>query len=593
MTTARQTGLPRRTLRVATTTLLLATTIAHAEMPEGVFATVGNEPGCTYNTAAGDTLQQAISAGFAELRITNTQSFDPVNLVQSITITGGYDSCLDAQNDIPGSAHSVIDGGTFLRVVAIPAPGVYTLENLHIQAGNAGTQPGGGIYATASDVDIWLENVTVSASQASQGGGIALMNPGRLVLSNSRVRANLANGSGSGAIGGGIYMLFSELIMVGESSVDFNHADLSPLCWGGGIYAHSSNITLIGGENSFPEAGITHNTSCEDGAGIYASDSTLNIWGNRQFALNQHFGSQNQPFRIANNAADAGDTNEGTGGGLFVTNSTVDIQDTIFTNNLATRTGGAIATNNTDISIGSNTPENCWSTSGCNQFVANSGGLSGGAMLVGANAQVNATHATFQANTAATGAVAVIGGTNAELRIESSLVYDNAPGSDQTVFELGSGADLQLGYSTLADNTPSDFIVRGVSSTIQLFGNIAFNPAAPLVTTGNGNTLTQYCLITDDTHQITAGQIQAIDANAFDALVVDATNDNFRLQPGSLGQDYCDEVTGVIAALSTDFDGQTRGYDEPSVPNNGTATVDIGMDELIPVIFIDGFELQN
>ena len=566
-----------------------------APHPSGVFATVGNEPGCTYNTAAGDTLQQAITAGFAELRITNTQSFNPINLVQSITITGGYDSCLDAQNDIPGNAPSVIDGHTFLQVITIPASGVYTLENLTIQNGNAGTLPGGGIHATANDQDIWLENVTVTTSQAAQGGGIAMTSSGRLVLSNSRVIGNIAEGGGftSAALGGGIYLFGRELIMVGESSIAHNSAEIPSLCRGGGIYADTATITLIGGENSFPQAGIVHNSSCEDGGGIYATDSTLNVWGSRKFVLNQYYGSRNQPFRIADNSADAGGSSAGTGGGIFVTASTVSIEDTVFANNLATRTGGAIATNNTDISIGSTTPEKCWSTSGCNQFIANSGGLSGGAMLVGANAQVNATHATFQANTAPTGAAAVIGGANAELRIESSLIYDNAPGNDQTIFELGSGADLQLGYSTLVENTPSDFIVRGASSTIQLFGNIAYNPAAPLVSTAGGNTLNQYCLIADDTHQISAGQTLAIDANAFDALVVDATNDNFRLQPGSLGQDYCDEVTGVIAALSTDFDGQARGYDEPSAPNNGLATVDIGMDELIPVIFIDGFELQN
>jgi hypothetical protein len=128
-------------------------------------------------------------------------------------------------------------------------------------AGNSATNAGGAIYARSSE-PLSVIDSTISANSASNGGGIAVAPKGKLLLSNSTVVLNRADGA---AAGGGIALLDQATATLDNSIVAGNVAGpvgeeaASDIILLGGSLDPTSGYNLVGDPNS--AGGLTNGAS--------------------------------------------------------------------------------------------------------------------------------------------------------------------------------------------------------------------------------------------------------------------------------------------------------------------------------------------
>ena len=124
---------------------------------------------------------------------------------------------------------TILNGNTGVRTLS--NSGIATLEHLKVTGGNIVDTDGGGIFNSGT---LTLDHVEVSGNQAANGGnGGGIASTGTLTILNSLIASNTAAGDGgglflSGVVGGG-----ATTLMMRDSTVAFNTAQIRS--GGGGI----------------------------------------------------------------------------------------------------------------------------------------------------------------------------------------------------------------------------------------------------------------------------------------------------------------------------------------------------------------------
>ena len=197
-----------------------------------------------------NTVANTNDSGIGSLRWTlawttggETIRFDPSLAGQTIVL----DSVIYVEKPVtiegPAGAGITIDARSNTRVFRVDVPATFTLRNLSITGGNAGSSAGGAIY---SDAAVTLENVVVHDNIG--GGGNVIWTNANLTLVNSTVSGNTraTNTSSSNimaAVSGDTVALINSTVA--------NNPDggvTSPIP-SGLVILHNSILSNNGGEN--------------------------------------------------------------------------------------------------------------------------------------------------------------------------------------------------------------------------------------------------------------------------------------------------------------------------------------------------------
>jgi CSLREA domain-containing protein len=288
------------------------------------------------------SLREAVSAANA------TPGPDTIRLragVYTVTRPGAEDQNASGDFDVTdsltvtgvGPLRTVISGNRVDGLFDLFGRISVTFNSLTLRNGNGIATLGGGAV-NAPSANVTLDHVAAVRNQANRGGAIDF-GGGTLIVRNSRLANNSANGGEGGAIhiegagsllldhstvsgnfafrGGGI-AAEGEPVTVSHSTVKFNTAQT----FGGGINS-------LGGVINFSRSSVRNNLAGSDGGGI-ATLGTVNltassVTGNRAF--DEGGGIQAQTANLVGSTV-AGNTAKDSGGGVssgtaVLTNSTV------------------------------------------------------------------------------------------------------------------------------------------------------------------------------------------------------------------------------------------------------------------------------
>ena len=231
-------------------------------------------------------------------------------------------------------------------------------QNLTVTGGtinNNSARYGGGVFGG----NLTVTGSTISANAAQLGGG-GISSFGELTVTGATIEGNTAGGSGGGILGGNVTML--------TSAVTGNSATLS----GGGI-SSNGNLTVtastIGSNTAGSSGGGVHatgplvldastivaNNAGGEGGGIFSTSQNLSIINSTlsaNTAVGHGGGIYVAPFfpgeatasiaysTIVNNRADAGNSSNRFGGGLFARAGEVVVNHSIVANNFNTTNFG-------------------------------------------------------------------------------------------------------------------------------------------------------------------------------------------------------------------------------------------------------------
>lgn len=160
------------------------------------------------------------------------------------------------------AAGTIIDGNRSVlldRVVHINYGASAEIAGVTIRNGDAGNSGGGGVYSTFNS-SLVLTNSTVSGNRAQGGGGVESY--GVLTITNSTVSNNQADVGGGGGVRG------FGLVTIINSTISGNSTNYA----GGGLYYH--NTAIPSGSVAIFNSTITLNTASVEGGGIL---NVLNI----------------------------------------------------------------------------------------------------------------------------------------------------------------------------------------------------------------------------------------------------------------------------------------------------------------------------
>ena len=309
----------------------------------------------------------------------------------------------------------------FFTVVAYDqSVGDLTLNDLTLSGGKNDYYSGGAVYSYHGELTI--NNCTITGNSSGGTGGGVFAVYGSLTITDSIITDNESYG------GGGVYMGYGTL-SISDSTVSGNRA---PESAGGGVYATAAIVTLDG-------VTLSDNTSYAGAGGmINYSDTSIS------------------DSQISGN--DAGET--GLGGGLYLFDATVDLQDVTVADNTAYRAGGVF------VYYGEATIKG--STLSGNQ-ATKGGGLYGWAesVVVVANSTVSGNEATELG-----GGIAAGGGT---MTLVNATVSNNSAGTTGGGLEILDGT-ATLERTLLAGNTaptgPEGHLTSGAATVnaVNVFG---------------------------------------------------------------------------------------------------------------------------
>jgi hypothetical protein len=169
------------------------------------------------------------------------------------------------------ATNTILDGSDSGRTLSIGDGVTVSLSQLRITRGNAGTSPGGGIFAKGGDLII--DNCAIENNRADSGGGIHIKD-GRLKMSNTSVADNTGTISG-----GGIQLLTGFASSIASSQITGNTSPSTSYGMGGGLRVYENSLTISGTE-------ISRNSATNEGGGIYVFDSTLKLDSATRIASN-------------------------------------------------------------------------------------------------------------------------------------------------------------------------------------------------------------------------------------------------------------------------------------------------------------------
>ncbi len=625
-----------RTLALA----IAATIPVHAALAADFSVGEVGDPDCTHASLA-DALSDAaadpsgphrIRLAFVSRLSTSAAVFDQlevVNPLADIAVEGRYASCAASEPLGDGSRSEIgfTEGsiGRILRATNAGAVRSLTLRRVDLVRGNSTSFPlpdayGGAILARGN-LELVLDQASVSASRSTRGGGVAVMDGASLTLENgSNIGANQAESIA--ARGGGIYCAGRpSRVQVRRGSVTGNYARGD----GGGIYLDDCSGLFqlpnpIGGFNSFVlqnnSAGVFGESARGYGGAIHSHASEIQI---AAATLTTHAAV------FLNNSAERGGAiytrSDASGSAVLVS-----LMDSVLASNAARDRGGALFhLDGADVLIGSTRDVPCSFTgfiagqsrtlSGCSLIAGNrsdngGGGAAGGGVAYLATAgapsspprlQIQRSRISFNHDT---GPAALVHAESGQVWLANSIVLDNTSaagaGAMPSLLRLAAPGPHLLRHTTvLGNDVLRAAVVQG--SELDATGSLVWAPDGAgmqkLWEAGGGGSLVHRgCLLTstfDDTVPLEdLGGGFFSDGQRSNDPLLDA---DFRPLPGSRALDGC-ASSRVDAGL--DFHGLPRGFDVPGTVNfvwsaqfPDAYVNDLGAVELSSeALFGDGFE---
>ena len=322
-----------------------------------------------------------------------------------------------------------------------------TIQNLVLQNGSSRADSLGGGAINNSE-NLTLENVTIKNSVSDNGGAI-YSTQGRLSLTGSTVI------SGNTALnnGGGIYVNAGSLNLIGDQSGDLYNfvkiIDNQAAGLGGGIYASNAAVTMHLAEISLTPTIKTTATPIY-GGGMYLTGSTLNM----------------QQSVIANNKSSY------DGAGIYQINGSTYIETSTINSNTAGRYGGGIYAAVSNFELVNST------------ISGNKSGAFGGGIYYSSNGNLSLTYTTIANNISGTAKNAV--------EISGGGIYQ----ADGTVQMINSIVAQNYHLAILSANHDDFYMASGSESSISsatysIMGqsNIDFSQGAGMIVLGTlGNT---------------------------------------------------------------------------------------------------------
>jgi uncharacterized repeat protein (TIGR01451 family) len=399
----------------------------------------------------------------------------------------------------------------------------------------------------------------------------------------------------------GMFFIYTSTMTIQDVTIKDGYANGASWNSGGGIYAHSSNLTLknvrfeanysagnggglyeYNSTVSLDNVDFVGNTSTGGGGGLYASSSDATL-DNVDFVGNSATarGGGIAVYSNSSLTVDGATFNNNSaeyGGGLHENNSTVTLGNVNFVGNSVTARGGAIAMydnssltvdgatfNNNSAEYGGGLHENNSTvTLGNVDFVGNNATARGGGIAVFSNSNLTVDGATFINNSAEYG-----GGVYVNSADETATMY-NAVFADNTATDKGTAlysfGDLTVENSTFIANTQNQKVAIGVyggdgvtPANLTIRNSIIANHEMGIAAGKAGN-VTEDCNIFSDNvidlkdwgGQITAGGSSKSVDNLLSRLA-DPANYNYR--PIDSGLEVC-----ATATTSSDADDLPRPY---------------------------------
>jgi hypothetical protein len=227
--------------------------------------------------------------------------------VTNSTISENYGIAGGIVNNAVLSVDNCVISGNHTNSMYYGGGGIYnggtmTLSNSTVSANtaNSGSAYGGGIYQRNGTLTI-ADSIIANNTTTGFGGGIFLSNSysGNVIVSNSTISGNTANGSSSSS-GGGIYIGSTSTITVNNTTITGNYSTYL----GGGIY----NDGTLNVNNST----ISENRSVALGGGIYNEYTATATVNNSTIAGNSYSGIMNDAGILTiNNSTIANNTGSG------------------------------------------------------------------------------------------------------------------------------------------------------------------------------------------------------------------------------------------------------------------------------------------
>ncbi len=575
-----------RNLFFTTRTLVLCLVALSTQTPVLAFVTVGNTADCDF-----DNLFTAYNDSDPEVRVTSEQVHTNNFTIEKIKIfKGGYDTCLDAEQDQIGATKTRWSGlnalnNTVVNIdanLAILSTVIFERFEFH-DGNNTSVAEAGGIKVSGNSNLVLIDSI-VRDNRGNEGGGIHVTGAqARLTLQNTLVQDNEATG-----YGGGIYCTNdARVIMDDRSSLYNNTATLH----GGGLFADS--LCLIDSASGIrvdngPAEGISGNVA-QKGGGLYLqAGAVINLTG-----------SYLHPARVILNLAN-GETGL-SGGGMFLTGAGTQahlINAHISNNDAFAHGGGLVVTDQAQLTmqqheLGCDFSDNdaCSAiednrVSDLNDYAA-AGYFSNGAQVDIAQTVIayNRSHEVS--------AFALIN--DVYLRLEGNLFNNNDTfingSSSETLFLLQGGlnqaSQLDFGFNTVTNNDVDNFFTAqslNSSQIINVFNSIVWDFGT--VFNFNGPTLSQIdCSVAHETGSL-SGNVGAVLSS--DPLFINAAMADFRPSLASDVIDFCNN--NLFTDQHRDLNNFPRGHDMINV-NNAFGTYDAGAYEYFPdIIFRTDFD---
>ena len=566
---------------------------------QGAFILVGAEPnGCDFDSIQ-DAIDSATQSGIEEIRIATNKSYVENLLIDNINVTlvGGYNDCFNAGLGGPGNTQVDIDGSNtsapVLRLTGSSQRNTVVLKNLSFKNGvGTGLQSGGGINAFDANAEVMLDNVDISSNS---GGGIAIL--GGTTTNTDMVLINtLIFNNTNVSTGAGIYCEGSDAsIALGEDSGIVLNQLSSPFGKGAGAYiAFECQFSMY-------SSSMNSNTAKDDGGGLYVgSGARANLIGRKICNGNDCIGDDIRPVRFNNNIADSDSSAQGNGGAIFVEHATTVVSmSQVWIDDNSAFQGGAIAVELGAFLSIDRIASNCWNShinDKCNLLESNfASSISGnGGAIYNNDSQVIVNRAYLENNRADFGTAIYSIGNSAVTVVEGSVFNNNGNNgvggfSDIYVARATAGAELLVLYSTFADNH-SQLSVFGISnlnnSVLTLKRSIIHDQDTGTVLNDNPGTTSFDCILAHEINSISGNQLFFGDPG-----FIDRANGDYHLGSGSSAIDLCVDT----GSGNSDVDNDFRGYDDPTVENQGNdpnAKYDAGADETYAtdIFFKNSFE---
>lgn len=319
---------------------------------------------------------------------------------------------------------------------AISSNSMITTINSTFTNNTAGKQ-GGAIESTE---DSFAINSNFTQNSAVLGGAISSEN-GKVTITGSNFNQNNATSGGA---------VFCNETIANNSNFTQNTAEI-----GGAIFTinltatnsnfNQNNVTTIGGAIFSVFANINGSTFTENnaerrGGAVYSTYAT-----------------------ISNSIFDKNNAKEYDGGAIYIDNRTLEVVNSIFTNNTAGNQGGAIYSANTTIENSNFTQNNATSggaiyntnklTVADSKFDENSATKNGGALY--SSNDLTVSNSTFNNNTAATNGGAIYS-TNGNATITESEFNNNNASKGGAIYYTNTKASSSPNVSLTVENSTFD-----------------------------------------------------------------------------------------------------------------------------------------